>query len=145
MKNTKYIRSQLGSFFMAFILTLFTSMVTAQDGDPVIVNVDNFVHAETAAQFDRSLKITGGVNKWGHLRQATPLDQQTVIRMNRDTLYSVVIVDISKGATFTMPDSGDRYMSVMVINEDHYLNKVIHGAGTDELKMKDFGTLYVGL
>ncbi len=33
--------------------------------------------------------------------------------MNRDTLYSSVLVDISKGATFTMPDSGKRYMSVM--------------------------------
>ncbi len=67
-----------------------------QDGKPVIVNVDNFVRAETAAQFDRHLKVVGGVNKWLHLRQPTPLDQQSVIRMNRDTLYSSVLVDISK-------------------------------------------------
>ncbi len=37
---------------------------TAQNDGPVIVNVDNFVQAETAAQFDRALKFTGGVNKW---------------------------------------------------------------------------------
>jgi len=91
--------------------------------------VDNFVRAETAAQFDRGFKFTGGVNKWFHSRQPTPLDHQNVIRINRDTLYSSVLVDISKGATFAMPDSGDRYMSVMVINEDHYLNKVILDAG----------------
>ncbi len=65
--------------------------------------------------------------------------------MNRDTLYSSVLVDISKGATFTMPDSGDRYMSVMVINEDHYLNKVILDAGTYELTMEEFDTPYVAL
>ncbi len=111
----------------------------------IIVNVDNFVRAETAAQIDRNLKTTVGVNKWFHFRQPSPLDQQTVIRMNRDTLYSMVLVDISKGATFTMPDSGDRYMSVMVVNEDHYVNKVFHDAGTYKLTMKEFGTPYVSL
>ena len=116
----------------------------AQD-EPVIVNVDNFVRAETAAQFDRALKMTGGVNKWLHVRQPTPLDQQSVIRMNRDTLYSSVIVDISKGATLTLPDSGERYMSVMVVNEDHYVNRVIHEAGTHKLTMEEFDTPYVAL
>ncbi len=32
-------------------------------------------------------RFAEGVNKWLHIRQPTPLDQQTVIRMNRDTLY----------------------------------------------------------
>ena len=58
-------------------------------------------------------RFAEGVNKWLHIRQPTQLDQQNVIRMNRDTLYSSVLVDISKGANFTMPDSGKRYMSVM--------------------------------
>ena len=49
------------------------------------------------APFDRGLKLFGGVNKWLHFRQPTPLDRQSVIRMNRDTLYSSVIVDISIG------------------------------------------------
>ena len=78
----------------------------------VTVNIDNFVRAETAAQIDRTLEMTGGVNKWGHNRQPTPLDKQNVIRMNRDTLYSFTIVDISKGATLTLPDPGKRYMSI---------------------------------
>ena len=84
-----------------------------------------------------------GVNKWWHLYQPAPLDKQTVIRMNRDTLYSSAIVDISKGATLTLPDSGKRYMSVMVVNEDHYINKVFHKGGTYKLTMKEFGTPYV--
>jgi hypothetical protein len=112
-------------------------------GEAVKVNVDNFVRAETAAQIDRSLKMTGGVNKWGHNRQPTPIDQQNVIRMNRDTLYSFCIVDISKGATLTLPDPGKRYMSVMVVNEDHYINRIFHEGGTYELTMKEFDTPYV--
>jgi len=145
MNNSTGNTNTLAAFVAVSISILFPCVVAAQDGKPVIVNVDNFVRAETAAQFDRGLKVVGGINKWLHIRQPTPLDQQTVIRMNRDTLYSSVLVDISKGATFTMPDSGDRYMSVMVINEDHYLNKVIHDAGTYELTMEEFDTPYVAL
>ncbi len=145
MKNSTSATNTLAAFLAVSISILSPSVVEAQDDEPVIVNVDNFVRAETAAQFDRGLKVVGGVNKWLHIRQPTPLDQQSVIRMNRDTLYSSVVVDISKGATFTMPDSGDRYMSVMVINEDHYLNKVIHDAGTYELTMEEFDPPYVGL
>ncbi len=145
MKNSTSTTNPLVAFFSVAILILFPCVVTAQDGKPVIANVDNFVRAETAAQFDRGLKAVGGVNKWLHFRQPTPLDQQNVIRMNRDTLYSSVLVDISKGATFTMPDSGKRYMSVMVVNEDHYVNKVFHDAGTYKLTMEEFGTPYVAL
>ncbi len=109
----------------------------------VTVNVDNYVRAETAAQFDRILKLTGGVNKWHHNRQPTPLDKQNVIRMNRDTLYSFALVDISKGATLTLPDPGKRYMSMMVVNEDEYINKVFHEGGTYDLTMEVFDTPYV--
>ncbi|WP_205700316.1 DUF1254 domain-containing protein [Crenobacter intestini] len=91
---------------------------------PVTVNIDNFTRAETAFQIDRMLKITGGVNRWHHNRTPTPIDQQNVIRMNRDTLYSFALVDISKGATLTLPEAGQRYRSVMVINEDHYINRI---------------------
>jgi hypothetical protein len=39
--------------------------------------------------------------------------------MNRDNLYSGAIVDISTRATLTIPDTGRRYMSVMIVNQDH--------------------------
>jgi hypothetical protein len=123
------------------ILTLGQFAIAADTS--VIVNVDNFVRAETAMQFDRMVKMAGGVNKLGHNRQPTPLDKQSVIRMNRDTLYSFAIVDISKGATLTLPDSGKRYMSVMVVNEDHYINKVFHGGGTYKLTVQEFDTSYI--
>ncbi len=123
------------------ILTLGQS---AFAGDETVkVNIDNFVRAETAAQIDRMLKIAGGLNNWSHFLQPTPLDKQSVIRMNRDTFYSFAIVDISKGATLTLPDPGDRYMSLMVVNEDHYINKVFHKGGTYELTMEEFDTPYV--
>lgn len=114
---------------------------------PIHVNVDNFVRAETGAQLDRFLRVfvDGEINKWAHIRTPTPIDKQTIIRMNRDTLYSATVADISEGATLTIPDSGDRYLSVMVINEDHYINKVFHAGGTYELTMDEFGTPYVNI
>ncbi len=110
---------------------------------PIKVNTDNFVRAETAAHIDRFVKMAGGVNKWKHFRLPTPLDKQNVIRMNRDTLYSAALVDISKGATLTLPNSGKRYMSMMVVNEDQYVNKVFHKGGTYKLTMKEFDSPYV--
>jgi len=122
-------------------LLIFGNSAIADEA--VKVNVDNFVRAETAEQIDRGLKQTQGINKWAHNYEPIPLDGQNVVRMNRDTLYSYAVVDISEGATLTIPGSGKRYMSVMVVNEDHYVKKVFHKGGTYKLTMKEFGTPYV--
>ena len=76
------------------------------------VNVDNFVRAETARYFDGILELGVGVNQWVHFREPSPVENHTVIRMNRDTLYSSAIVDISEGATVTLPDAGRRDMTL---------------------------------
>jgi len=102
------------------------------------------VRAETAVNFDKTFALNNGeVNKIFHFREPMPLDKQAVIRSNRDTLYSGAIVDISKGATLTIPETNGRYVSAMVVNEDHYLNKVYHGKGAYKLTMKEFDTPYV--
>jgi len=112
----------------------------------VKVNVDNFVRAETALQFDRSLKyVKGKVNTFIHIRVPQPLDKQSVIRMNRDTLYSSAIIDISKGATLTIPQTHGRYLTAMVVNENHYINKVYSKPGTYKLTMREFDTPYVNV
>src|SRR5512138_3698901 len=97
------------------------------------VNADNFARAETHRMFADLQRDAGGVNRLFHNRAPAAIDKQTVIRMNRDTLYSFAIVDISAGATLTLPPAGRRYLSAMVVNEDHYINRVIHEAGTHEL------------
>ena len=88
---------------------------------PIVVNVDNFNKAQTDFEFAGIIKLSG-INQIHSNRMPTPIDKQNVIRMNRDTLYSLGVINISKGATVTMPDSGKRYMSLMVINNDGYVN-----------------------
>lgn len=109
----------------------------------LLVNVDNFARAETNRMFAALAHGAGGVNQWLHYRAPTPLDQQTVIRMNRDTLYSAVVADISEGAVLGLPDAGDRYLSVMVVNQDHYINQIFHDPGEYSLDAGTSGSPYV--
>lgn len=122
-----------------------TEQAAATDKEAVVINVDNFNKAQTDLEYKGILKLAGGINKLHHNRTPTPVDKQNVIRMNRDTLYSLGVVDISKGATVTLPDNGKRYMSLMVINNDGYVNKVFYGRGSYKLTMDEFQTPYVGL
>ena len=48
----------------------------------VPVTLDNFVRAETDRMFSALQTDAGGVNIFRHNRVPTPLDSQTVIRMN---------------------------------------------------------------
>jgi len=109
----------------------------------IFVNVDNFARAETDRMISAIIARTGGVNVVFHNRDFAPLDQQTVIRENRDTLYTAAVVDIAAAATLTLPDPGERYLSAMVINRDHYINEVIHDPGEHQLTIDRFDTDYV--
>ena len=107
------------------------------------VNADNFARAETDRMFADIQRDAGGVNTFRHNREPASIDAQTVIRLNRDTLYSFAIVDLSGGATLVVPDAGDRYLSVMIVDRDHYVRAVLHDAGTYDLGEQAPGADYV--
>jgi hypothetical protein len=111
----------------------------------VPVTLDSFARAESDRMFASFQADAGGVNRLFHNRAPTPIEHQPVIRMNRDTLYSAAVVDISAGATVTMPDGGDRYVSVMVVNQDHYINRVIHEPGRHALTVDELDTPWVAV
>jgi len=123
-----------------------TSEVTALlDRREIPVTVDNFVRAATNIEFDKYVALAGGINRFYHFREMMPVEAQTTISANRDTLYSTAIVDISEGAKLTLPEVGDRYMSAMIVNQDHYINAVLHGGGTYTLDMETYDTPYVAV
>lgn len=109
----------------------------------IIVNVENFARAESDRMFAGLAVGAPGANGWVHYREPAPLDRQTVIRTNRDTLYSVAVVDAMGGFSLTLPDAGERYMSAMVINQDHYLAAVWHGVGPHTMTREEAGTDHV--
>jgi hypothetical protein len=125
---------------LAFVAT----SVLAQE-KAVPVTVDNFARAETDMYMASNAK-EGAFGKLQHSREPASIDKQTVIRMNRDTLYSFGVFDLAASPlTIEMPDAGKRFMSLMVVNEDHYVPGVYYGRGKHMLTTKDVGTRYVFL
>jgi hypothetical protein len=109
-------------------LTLGAAIAPFAAAEPIPVTVDNFVRAETHLYFNNSVS-QGGFGKFHHNRELLPIDHQTVIRGNRDTLYSTGVFDLDAGAvTVTLPDSGKRFMSLQIITEDQYTTTK-YGAG----------------
>ncbi|WP_394159680.1 DUF1214 domain-containing protein [Galactobacter valiniphilus] len=107
------------------------------------VTFATFARIESERMFAAIAAAAGGANRWNHFTSPTPVDEQTVIRMNRDTLYSAAIIDVSQGATVTLPDAGDRYVSVMLVNQDHYVTSVLHSPGVHSLSAEELGSDYV--
>lgn len=115
---------------------------TIAQAAPVPVTVDNFIRAESDKYMAVNVK-EGGLGKLLHHRELADIDHQTVIRLNRDTIYSSAVFDLEAGpVTITMPDAGDRFMSLMVVNQDHYVPLVAY-SGTHTLTKEKMGTRYV--
>ena len=107
------------------------------------VTLGTFARAETARMFRDLQAVAGGPDRWHHNRVPTSLDQQTVVRMNRDTLYSFAVVDLGHRAELVVPQSGGRYISVMAVTEEHHINKVFHDAGVHVLDPAVLGSRFL--
>jgi hypothetical protein len=120
--------------FIFATLVIAASGTGAKDkGEPV--TPENYIRAEVDFSFANFQKNAGGkVNEFFYITRPTPLDQQTVVRMNRDTLYAAAVVDTEGGATVTIPEfPDDRYFSVYVVDNDHYAPKVFYEPGTHKI------------
>src|SRR4051794_36554149 len=124
-----------------------SSAVQAQTaGATIPVTVDNFARAESDLYFSGLLKDSGTIGKFLHRREPARIDNQTVIRLNRDTLYSSALFDLDAGpVTITLPDAGGRFMSMQVINDDHYVPEVVYSKGSYTLTKNKVGTRYVAV
>lgn len=130
-----------------FLLVGISWSVNAEDAAEASavkpVTVDNFVRAESDLYIN-SLFKQGGLGKMLHRRELASIDHQTVVRLNRDTMYSSGVFDLDAGpVTITLPDPGKRFMAMQVINEDHYVPNVFYGAGKHVLTRESVGTRYV--
>lgn len=105
------------------------------------VTIDNFVRAET----DMTLKryaAQGGFGTVVHIRRPVSIDKQDVIRMNRDTLYSFGIFDLTSPVKIVKPESNGRFQSMLVISQDHSMWPPEHEAGIFALTQESVGTRY---
>lgn len=115
----------------------------ATAGNAVPVTAVNFNRAETDMYFAETVKLAGGPGQFHHYRELMPVDNQTVIRTNRDVLYSSIVFDLDAGpATVTLPDPGKRFMSLMSIDEDQY-SQTYYAPGTFTFTKEKTGTRYI--
>jgi len=123
------------------LLLLVPALVHAES-----VNVDNFVRAETDHMFRVNQKMLGlTIGQVTHNREPITAEKpQSVIRQNQDTLYSALLLDLSKPVTLTLPEIGGRYQSAHVVNQDHYMF-VESKPGDYQLTEKSVGTRFASI
>ncbi len=82
------------------------------------VTIENLVRAESDTMIRANLASYGvGLGKIVHERApVSAVKPQPIIRSNQDTLYSAVILDLSKAARVTLPETDGRFQSMLVIN-----------------------------
>lgn len=88
------------------------------------VTKDNFIAAESDKYFFEQ-QAKSGINHFTHDRILLTMETQTVVRQNRDTLYSKSIWDTKGGVTFELPVL-DTYQTLQVIDENHRTVAVIY-------------------
>jgi hypothetical protein len=120
--------------------------VPAVADTPQAVTLDNFVRAESDMYLAAFVQESGGLGRLHHRRDVASIDNQTVIRLNRDTLYSAAVFDLDAGpVTVTLPDMGGRFMSMMVVTQDHYVPAVFYTPGPHEITREMAGTRYAAV
>jgi hypothetical protein len=130
----------------AVLATIGAAPMSAQQqaGDTVPVTPETFIRAESDLYLSAVALKEGGFGKFEHHRELSPIDAQTIIRMNRDTLYSAAVFDLDAGpVTVTLPDAGKRFMSLQLISQDEYSPPAQYGAGKHVITKQLVGTRYV--
>jgi hypothetical protein len=128
------------------LLSIATLILVLPDcvlADGIPVTVQNFVRAESDMQFKGYAEKAGGVGTLLHMREPYSVENQTTIRGNRDTLYSVGVFDLNEPVTIVKPESPNRFQSLLVIDQDHFNPVLKHGAGEVTLTREEVGTRYV--
>lgn len=144
-KMNSGIKSELTLLVLALALGSIAAHAQTSPGQPLPVTVDNFGRAESDLYFANAVKDAGGPGKFFHHRTPMDIDKQSVIRPNRDTLYSASVIDLDAGpVAVTLPDAGKRFRSMMALNEDHYIvGDILYDAGSYTFDREKVGTRYV--
>jgi len=104
---------------------------------PTIVTQDNFPQAYTNLRLGAIVKKAGGVNKFFEMPVPSSIpEEQFVVRMNRDTFYSVSVIDMSSGSVYVTVPKTDQYVSTQSVDENHETQPMIYGSGRHKITAK---------
>ena len=107
------------------------------------VTPDNFARAESDMQFMTVVK-RGGFGRLTHERDFPPAGRQSRPWADGDVLRSRAVFDLELGpVTVTVPDAGERFVSLEALDEDHYTVAMFYGPGTYTFSFDNVSTRYV--
>ena len=110
---------------------------SASEDAPTIVTEDNFPQAFTNMRFGALIQRTGGVNKFFTMPVPSSIpEEQFVVRMNRDTPYSVSIIDMSSDNIYVTVPETDQYVTIQIVDENHETQPMIYGPGRHKITAK---------
>jgi len=135
----KGMKTLLSNLLVAAITIVLYSPALA--GVSAEVTIHNYVRAETDLQMRTYVEQFDCFGKFHHVREAYDVTSTATIRPNRDTIYSWGVFDLKKPLTIGLPDPGDRYQSLMIVNQDHSI-WAEYGPKDVTLTEKNVGTRY---
>lgn len=145
MKRRKFI---VGALLLSAIpyVSFATEVQSSTKDSGVIITNENFIHADSTRAYLKELAATKGkVNVVRPLRPFANTDNQDVIRMNSDTLYTRIILDVKGGATITTKEY-EGFQNIQVLDPNHSEIKTFMGDGTikiDETMLTDGHHAYI--
>lgn len=107
------------------------------------VTVYDYARAETDLQLKGYAEKFGAFGKFTHGREHYPIDNQVTHSGNRDTIYSFGVFDLTTPLTVSLPDPDGRYMSLMLLNEDHEVYPGMYAPGEWTFTQDEIGTRYI--
>jgi hypothetical protein len=142
MKTTLKLQRALTAVLIS-ALSIF-ALAPAQAADAPEVTAANYVRAETDVQMKGYIATYNNFGKFEHFRQPYDVNNQVTVRTNMDTLYSFGVWDLRSPVTITLPETGGRYQSLMIVSQDHSIWS-FYGPRTGTLTEEKVGSRYVFL
>jgi len=102
-----------------------------------IVTQDNFPQAFSNMRLGAIVQKAGGVNKFFKMSVPSSIPaEQFVVRMNRDTPYSVSVIDMTSGNVYITVPETDKYATLQIVDENHETQPMIYGSGRHKITAK---------
>jgi len=108
------------------------------------MSAKEFIQAESRAFFADFIG-RAGLNNFFHFPGVASAEDRFVVSPNNDTVYSIAIVNVSEGFTLELPDTGDRFVSIHIVDENHMSPFYLYGGGTYTFTEDQFETSYVAV
>ncbi|MEP4076329.1 DUF1214 domain-containing protein [Haloferula sp.] len=107
------------------------------------MTAEEFIRAESL-HFMKGMAGREGINNFYHFTSLAKAEDKWVVSPNNDVIYSMAIVDASKGFTLTLPDTGDRFITGQIVTEEHMSHHLV-GGGVYKFTGEEFNGSHVAI